>query len=87
MPVQSVVAQTSSRWSGEEVRRRAASSDASVEYSSKIRLGGVVDLSLAICTQGCRMSKSMDFPNVEIRQRPCRMIIRHEKESLSVRLV
>ncbi|GFW95345.1 hypothetical protein TNCV_2970671 [Trichonephila clavipes] len=30
--------------------------------------------------------KSMHFPNAENRQRPCRMIKRHEKDPLSVRL-
>ncbi|GFV49892.1 hypothetical protein TNCV_1391741 [Trichonephila clavipes] len=30
--------------------------------------------------------KSVDFPDAQNRQRPCRMIIRHEKDPLSVRL-
>ncbi|GFV23285.1 hypothetical protein TNCV_4779991 [Trichonephila clavipes] len=53
------------------------------------RLGGVVGLSLAFCIQGCGFDprpKSEDFPNTENRQRPCGMIIRHEKDPPSVRL-
>ncbi|GFW24559.1 hypothetical protein TNCV_2404241 [Trichonephila clavipes] len=51
------------------------------------RLGDVVGLSLALCTKGCGFypsPKSVDFPDAENRQRPCRM--RHEKNPLSVRL-
>ncbi|GFV46023.1 hypothetical protein TNCV_2200331 [Trichonephila clavipes] len=49
------------------------------------RLGGVVGLSLAFCTQVCGFDQAQ-VVDAENRQRPCRMIIRHEKDNLSVHL-
>ncbi|GFT54922.1 hypothetical protein TNCV_4888741 [Trichonephila clavipes] len=50
-------------------------------------MGSVVGLSLALNAQVLRVQpwpKSMDSHDVDNRQRPCRMIMRHVKDSLSV---